>query len=605
MTRSLTTITFASTLVLCGLRAQAPPERGAVRMSEELCIVYAVHDVYRHWPSPALPVAMPDQIAAKRLQLAGLSARAWELSASEVAILVDQTEKMLDLFEGFLRGNPIIEQAVAEQRQRAGDSFFYNFIIKDAVAHATKAGPWGVALATVVGLADLAISSSGLAKAEATLLRERQTFIESELHSRYDYFANTIAMLAKKRGWSQGAIDFSPDCVRRSDPYQAIATARALSESASAAEQLIAAAALARSAKLAPANGAFDSLRQLCWPLCSSIAARAASSEWFATEHGFGGPVAKRAIDLCRARLAGSSDSDDAGKYELAQCLHFAGRHAEALEWAMRAEGQNRNPSYAYDLACVLSANERYAESLTWLERSFALGQSNTDWAREGDPDLAGLRSALPAQFAALFEVKWSWSLDRGSYWHDVIIYNHSRIPLTSVEFEPSIARNWLIGTASGHTQRKLPYLGPGAFHRFEDAFVDWPIAPTSATLVSTESRGTMTRAGFVLGSRNSILVHNKTQNPVRIAVRYQDTQEQWQLVAWWSFAPGEQAFLLHDHIRILTDCTSVLFYAESTDGSKLVWEGDGSDTGTISGTDYKLRRCADESGGAEIVLTK
>jgi len=69
---------------------------------------------------------------------------------------------------------------------------------------------------------------------------------------------------------------------------------------------------------------------------------------------------------------------------------------------------------------------------------------------------------------------------------------------------------------------------------------------------------------------------HNQCNRPVRLAIRFKDTRELWHTKGWWEFPPGENRVLSDAGNVSLTTSSSVwYYYAESADGSGLVWSGD------------------------------
>jgi peptidoglycan hydrolase-like protein with peptidoglycan-binding domain len=96
--------------------------------------------------------------------------------------------------------------------------------------------------------------------------------------------------------------------------------------------------------------------------------------------------------------------------------------------------------------------------------------------------------------------------------------------------------------------------------------------------------------------------VTNSCRYPLRILVRYRDSTKDWTTAGWWTFAPGEPAYLAMDDQRILSRNSIWYFYAETTDGSNKVWEG--TEPVGYKGKTYKMKRKVDEVGVNKLNLT-
>jgi hypothetical protein len=77
--------------------------------------------------------------------------------------------------------------------------------------------------------------------------------------------------------------------------------------------------------------------------------------------------------------------------------------------------------------------------------------------------------------------------------------------------------------------------------------------------------------------------VHNNCNHPIRMAIWVYRYFNQWDVQAyergWWDLSPGQRTRLTDDDQPIVIDTERVSsFYAESTDGSGIVWEGGGSE---------------------------
>ena len=70
-------------------------------------------------------------------------------------------------------------------------------------------------------------------------------------------------------------------------------------------------------------------------------------------------------------------------------------------------------------------------------------------------------------------------------------------------------------------------------------------------------------------------VVKNACDVPIRIIVHLRNGRGQWTSEGWWTFAPGEQSFLLNNSNYLHTTNRYWYFYAETTGGRGLVWKGD------------------------------
>ncbi len=74
---------------------------------------------------------------------------------------------------------------------------------------------------------------------------------------------------------------------------------------------------------------------------------------------------------------------------------------------------------------------------------------------------------------------------------------------------------------------------------------------------------------------RGYLYFRNDCARPVRLAVRYMDTAQNWQHVKWWSFAANGRSLLLQDNVQLTSAHATFYYYAETTDGSGITWQGD------------------------------
>ncbi|SFT56405.1 DUF1036 domain-containing protein [Sedimentitalea nanhaiensis] len=69
----------------------------------------------------------------------------------------------------------------------------------------------------------------------------------------------------------------------------------------------------------------------------------------------------------------------------------------------------------------------------------------------------------------------------------------------------------------------------------------------------------------------------NNCRRPVKLAMRYKDTQDRWVTGGWWYFAGNERSHLKRSSTgrRVATYNRVVYYYAETTGGKRSRWSGD------------------------------
>jgi uncharacterized membrane protein len=91
----------------------------------------------------------------------------------------------------------------------------------------------------------------------------------------------------------------------------------------------------------------------------------------------------------------------------------------------------------------------------------------------------------------------------------------------------------------------------------------------------------------------------NKCSNPVKLAIRYVDVDGQWKTEGYWNYEAGRSATLTDPDNNVLRTKSSVWYYfAESTDGSGLVWRGDNEYA--YAGRKLPMKRMEDRQGDSE-----
>ena len=87
----------------------------------------------------------------------------------------------------------------------------------------------------------------------------------------------------------------------------------------------------------------------------------------------------------------------------------------------------------------------------------------------------------------------------------------------------------------------------------------------------------------------------NNCNLPVRLAIRYKNMEDRWVSRGWWSFDPGESAFLTSNGNRLTSRNSIWYYYAEITDNSGRSWSGD--HRVSFRGKTLYMRRRQDDKG--------
>lgn len=93
---------------------------------------------------------------------------------------------------------------------------------------------------------------------------------------------------------------------------------------------------------------------------------------------------------------------------------------------------RGRDAEFHYNLARLLSMAGKVDESMTNLKTTWADGMREVRWMKK-DRDLETLRARKPSDFAELIKPEWSWEIDYGFIWNDVIVRNKGNYPLQNV----------------------------------------------------------------------------------------------------------------------------------------------------------------------------
>lgn len=98
--------------------------------------------------------------------------------------------------------------------------------------------------------------------------------------------------------------------------------------------------------------------------------------------------------------------------------------------------------------------------------------------------------------------------------------------------------------------------------------------------------------------------VINQCNHPVELAVRAKTLNGEWVTRSWYTFAANEESSLNdREGVLLLTSESTMYFYAKTTDGSDIVWEGDDYYV-TIGFRKYGMHVLNDDEGQTDIGLT-
>jgi len=109
-------------------------------------------------------------------------------------------------------------------------------------------------------------------------------------------------------------------------------------------------------------------------------------------------------------------------------------------------------------------------------------------------------------------------------------------------------------------------------------------LAVAAATLVMTGSAQAQTA--------RTIYMENACRHPIKFLIHHSDTYRNWHPHGWWNFRAfqGSTQLVLSSQTLTQLDDHDLYFYAESTDGSGVYWQGDATTT-TFNGVTYRLQK--------------
>ncbi len=83
--------------------------------------------------------------------------------------------------------------------------------------------------------------------------------------------------------------------------------------------------------------------------------------------------------------------------------------------------------------------------------------------------------------------------------------------------------------------------------------------------------------------------IENACKFPIRIAIKYKAAYGVMYSVGWWKFKPSEKNTMSYDGDSVKLGSPSMYYYAESTDGSNIVWSGE--ETINVLGKNLKMKK--------------
>jgi len=99
-----------------------------------------------------------------------------------------------------------------------------------------------------------------------------------------------------------------------------------------------------------------------------------------------------------------------------------------------------------------------------------------------------------------------------------------------------------------------------------------------------------------------SFKVRNECDHPIQVAIRYADMAGTWRTAGWWPLGvKGESVLADGQSVPITTGSANWYYYAESTDGSAIVWAGEHKVV--LDGRELPMTLLTDKEGDSEWAL--
>ena len=130
---------------------------------------------------------------------------------------------------------------------------------------------------------------------------------------------------------------------------------------------------------------------------------------------------------------------------------------------------------------------------------------------------------------------------------------------------------------------------------------------PVTASLASAAA--TVSAAAAAESALSGVRFHvtNNCVATVRVAVRYRDVSGTWRTRAWYTFEPGESAYLASGGRRLKSKNAVFYFFAEPFPNGSFEWSGRASDadarTYPVDGRRLRFRHIRDRWGDNDVDL--
>lgn len=405
---------------------------------ERAFIVYAVRWLYSNWPEAKDLYGID-----RNMQLAsGLYDRAIGMRDSDNERITDSIYRLLDDHKQLL----LSEHAYLDASQADAKATGMMTVIGIGVAAASSSNPVTAIGAIVFSLILEFIESVAVDNRDETRiaeLKEEYARFAEDLQSEMKHLEASIRTLRLETG--------SVDSIPHVDPFAIFSEASAELEKKVPSSQVLALAAekCLYATALIPGEPEYDTWRSIMLHSACDLSRSATFKHWRESGYQYGGSIASRSISMARSWLVFKEDPRGDIRTSLATCISMAGDHAEALRIATQlADDPNvgkiirADDTFVYNFACLCSLNGHFENAIAWLRSALAMGYNDVQWCYE-DPELAGVRDALPQSFEELMSIRHNeavstWVLANADY----VFTNESTFTLTNVKITVTVAMN-------------------------------------------------------------------------------------------------------------------------------------------------------------------
>ncbi|MDX1997144.1 MAG: hypothetical protein SF066_05445 [Thermoanaerobaculia bacterium] len=471
-------------MAICLTYSMARPAIAA-SMPEELFLINGLAYLYGSLPSLDLP---PKEIAEQLIALRSevliniRRLKNGELDASLLSGYKDFLD-ILDSYTGLLVSIEKADVVANAQRREAGVESLVG-AAGSGVSVGMKLGQSGVppqasaGIAVAVAAIELAVGSylneariSDERKAE---IRAHSLRLRNELLAAQGEAEENAILLARRKGWPVSEVSFK---LPRSDSEAALLAAGAnrprdprrlasLCLLRNTGENIDPAPCMA-AANLVPPGIAYDALRGSLGALAGDALNRKFSQELnskpgTAFFDGRTSSTAASAVRYWSLCVDAAQDSSGECRERMAWSLAASGQRDSALSLALSVEPLRRlTVRHERNLAELASQLGKYSIAAEHLGHLLETPGFADISGLKKSPGLAPFRKARAELFRKLTEVKWSWSIEYGMMFDDIIIKNESNFTLTNVVLKPDLG--WLYRNLELKTEK----LEPGAVHKW------------------------------------------------------------------------------------------------------------------------------------------